>query len=239
MGIRTMNRPAIFLDRDGVLNSMVLNPATGRMESPLTPADFQLFHGVMPALRRLQKAGYLLILASNQPNYALGKTSYETHKTIHQALVNALVFAEIHFVRFSYCLHHPRGLTPGYSHACECRKPSPGLLLQARDDFSLTLADSWMIGDQPTDTQCGRAAGTRTIRIVGSGSGVRSVVDAPDSCADHFARDLTEAVDVILGAAARQATHTPSLSHDAGVDLVPHGPRIVMKHLHGLQRILL
>jgi histidinol phosphatase-like enzyme len=77
MGIRTMNRPAIFLDRDGVLNSMVLNPATGRMESPLTPADFQLFHGVMPALRRLQKAGYLLILASNQPNYALGKTSYE------------------------------------------------------------------------------------------------------------------------------------------------------------------
>ena len=107
-----MNRPAIFLDRDGVLNSMVLNPGTGQMESPLTPADFHLFDGVIPALRRLQNAGYLLILVSNQPNYALGKTSYETHKEIHQNLVHALVSAEIHFVRFSYCLHHPEASRP-------------------------------------------------------------------------------------------------------------------------------
>ena len=72
-----MNRPAIFLDRDGVLNSMVLNPGTGRMESPLTAAEFRLIEGVIPALLQLQNAGYPLILVSNQPNFALGKSSYD------------------------------------------------------------------------------------------------------------------------------------------------------------------
>jgi len=198
MGIRKITRRAIFLDRDGVLNPTVLNPATGRLESPLAPRDFRLIEGVIPALRRLQDAGYALILVSNQPNYALGKSSYLTLRTIQHCLETQLDAAGIHFTRFCYCLHHPRGLTPGYSDVCDCRKPAPGSLLRARDDFALALSHSWMIGDQPTDTECGHAAGARTVRIVGSASGPGPVLRVADPCADYFAHDLAEAAGIIL-----------------------------------------
>ena len=198
MGIGKLTRRAVFVDRDGVLNPTVLNPATGRMESPLTPRDFRLIDGVMPALARLQDAGYWLILVSNQPNYALGKSSYLTLRTIQQMLETQLDAAGIHFTRFCYCLHHPKGLTPGYSDVCDCRKPAPGFLLRARDDFSLALSESWMIGDQPTDTECGHAAGARTVRIVDSRFESGATLRVADPCADYFAHHLAEAAEIIL-----------------------------------------
>ena len=196
--LRRAVRPAVFLDRDGVLNPTVLNPATGRMESPITPHDFRLFDDVVPALLLLQKAGYPLILVSNQPNYALGKSSYQTLRGIQQKLVTQLDAAGIRFTRFCYCLHHPNGLTPGYSGACKCRKPSPGFLLGARDDFGLTLPHSWMIGDQPTDTQCGHAAGVHTIRIAPPDSRTRPSLQVSDPCADYVVNHLAEAAAIIL-----------------------------------------
>jgi D-glycero-D-manno-heptose 1,7-bisphosphate phosphatase len=195
MGIRNLARPAIFLDRDGVLNALVLNPATGRMESPLTPDDLRLLDGVVPALRRLQQAEYPLVVVSNQPNFALGKSTLDTLSAIHCKLETALIVAGIRFTRFSYCLHHPKGVVPGYSGLCVCRKPSPWFLLRARDDFGYTLADSWMVGDQPTDTQCGRAAGARTIRI-NSGPVAAERCGAP--AADYMVWKLQEAVEIIL-----------------------------------------
>jgi D-glycero-D-manno-heptose 1,7-bisphosphate phosphatase len=202
MGIGKIVRPAIFLDRDGVLNPTVFNPATGRMESPLSPRDFRLCEGVIPALRRFQERGYSLILVSNQPNYALGKCSFDTHQEIRSKLDGQLDAGGIRFTRSCYCLHHPRGLTPGYSGPCACRKPSPWFLLQARDDLALSLGESWMIGDQRTDTQCGHAAGARTIRIVSAESGSGPTVDGGDPCADYFARNLTEAAEIVLGVGA-------------------------------------
>lgn len=203
MGIRKITRPAIFLDRDGVLNPLVFNPATGKMESPLGLGDFKLCAGVIPALCRLEEAGYPLVLVSNQPNYALGKCSYATHRVIQHKLETQLDAAGIRLTRSCYCLHHPRGLTPGYSGPCACRKPSPWFLLQARDDLALNLSDSWMIGDQLTDTQCGRAAGVHTIRIVAGESGPALTLHAADPCADYFAGNLTEAAEIILDAGAR------------------------------------
>lgn len=196
MGVGAVTHPAVFLDRDGVLNPLVLNFATGRMESPLTPGDLRLADGAIPALLRLQQAGYSLILVSNQPNYALGKANLDTLGAIHNKLAAELIHAGIHFTRFSYCLHHPRGIVPGYSGLCVCRKPSPWFLLRARDDLSLSLRDCWMIGDQPTDTQCGRAAGVRTIRV-DSGHLVSAGKHAP--AADYFVRHLPEAIEIILG----------------------------------------
>lgn len=187
----------MFLDRDGVLNPTVLNPATARMESPLAPEDFHLGEGVANALRRLQNAGYGLILVSNQPNYALGKSSFETLSEIHAKLVLELASAGIEFRRFCYCFHHPQGVTPSYSKICECRKPSPWFLLEARDDFGLSLSDSWMVGDQPTDTQCGRAAGVRTIRIGPPPSGPTPGIIV-DPNADFRAAHLADAAEMIL-----------------------------------------
>jgi D-glycero-D-manno-heptose 1,7-bisphosphate phosphatase len=201
MGIGTVGRAAVFLDRDGVLNPLVLNSASGRMESPLTPEEFQLGKGVMDALQRLQGAGYPLILVSNQPNYALGKCSFQTHRSIHCKLLRELAAGDVHFTRLCYCLHHPKGVTPGYGHVCECRKPSPWFLFRARHDFAFHLPDCWMIGDQATDTQCGRAAGARTIRIASAVSGFAPGAALDDPCADFFAGDLAEAADILLSRA--------------------------------------
>lgn len=200
MGIGDLKKAAVFLDRDGVLNELVLNPATGRMESPLTPADLRMIDGVIPALGRLHQAGFPLVLVSNQPNFALGKSTLDTLGAIHTRLESALTGAGIHFARFSYCLHHPRGVTPGYSGLCVCRKPSPWFLLRARDDFGYSLAHSWMIGDQPTDTQCGRSAGARTIRI--SSDAVAAERNGAQA-ADYLVWQLSEAAEIIL-------THRPS-----------------------------
>ena len=193
-------RPAIFLDRDGVINPMVLNPATGRLESPLSTADFSFFDGVLESLSILRDEGFPLILVSNQPNYALGKSTLHGMSAIHQKFVYELVRSGIAFARFCYCLHHPKGVTPGYSGLCVCRKPSPWFLLRARDDFGYSLRDSWMIGDRPTDTQCGRAAGARTIRIepAPGASDPVNPVRALVARADYSVRNLTEAVDIIL-----------------------------------------
>jgi len=203
MGIDAVGPGAVFLDRDGVLNALVLNPSTGRMESPLTPDDFRLQNGVLPALQRMQAAGYPLVLVSNQPNYALGKSSMETLEAIHFCLMLELTAASIHLTACYYCFHHPKGVVPDYSCSCVCRKPSPWFLRRARDEFGYSLPNSWMIGDQPTDVACGRAAGARTIRIQAeSGSalpnGTPSCLSISDGGADYCARDLSEAAGIIL-----------------------------------------
>lgn len=199
MGIGAVGHPAVFLDRDGVLNCLVLNPATRRMESPLAPEDFRLMPGVIQALQRLQSAGYRLILVSNQPNYALGKSSYLTLGLIHHRLVTEFVAAGIHFARFCYCLHHPKGVTVGFAGPCMCRKPSPWFLLRAAEDLTLSLGNSWMIGDQSIDIQCGWAAGVRTIRILEDGEPEPvQPLDPQEPRADFYARNLAGAVDIIL-----------------------------------------
>ena len=197
MGIGKVGRPAVFLDRDGVLNPLVLNPATGRMESPLTPEQFELLPAVIPALQSLRDVGYFLFLVSNQPNYALGKCSFSSLTEIHGKLTGELTAAGVTFARFCYCLHHPRGVVPGYSGTCACRKPSPWFLLRASKELGLAMADSWMVGDQPSDVQCGRAAGVRTIRIAATLSGALLGCSG-DLCADYSAGNLTEAAAIIL-----------------------------------------
>lgn len=198
MGIGNVGRPAVFLDRDGVLNPLVLNPATGRMESPLTAQDFLLNEGVTEALRRLEGAGYLLVLVSNQPNYALGKCSFSGLAEIHGKMMGELTAAGVSFARLCYCLHHPKGVVPGYSGKCECRKPSPWFLLRASEELGLAMADSWMVGDQPTDVQCGRAAGVRTVRIAATDSGALFGCSDGDLCADYTAGNLDEAAAIVL-----------------------------------------
>lgn len=162
MGInpRSRLRRAVFLDRDGVLNRKVWNPATGAWESPLTPEQFELLPAVIPGLRLLRDAGYLLFLVSNQPNYAKGKATMHTLDAIHQELERTLAEEGIPLVAYYYCYHHP-----AFTGACICRKPSPYFLLKARDTFELDLGYSWMVGDRETDVDCGRAAGARTVRI--------------------------------------------------------------------------
>jgi D-glycero-D-manno-heptose 1,7-bisphosphate phosphatase len=182
---------AVFLDRDGVINRNVLNPATGRMEAPLTAAQFEVLPGVPEALRRLQAAGYLLFVVSNQPNYAKRKSTLKELRAVDGAMRDALDAMRVWTAAVYYCLHHPAGVVPGYAGSCACRKPSPYFLFKAAREFGVDLARSWMVGDRATDVECGRAAGAWTA-FVGEG--------AEDVGADWVGEDLGAASRYICGA---------------------------------------
>jgi D-glycero-D-manno-heptose 1,7-bisphosphate phosphatase len=194
---------AVFLDRDGVINRNVFNPQSGEYESPYRPEDFELVPEVLPAIRRLQEAGFLLFVVSNQPGYAKGKVSLKTLQTIHARLTHAVDAAGIRFSAYNYCYHHPQGIVPGYSGACSCRKPSPFFLFKARDEYDVDLSRSWMIGDRATDIECGRAAGVRTIRVKDDHPGSRK---ADEAIPEFGAETLVEAVDLLIKAEGRLST---------------------------------
>ncbi|HEX5234774.1 MAG TPA: HAD-IIIA family hydrolase [Silvibacterium sp.] len=165
MGADRPARRAVFLDRDGVINRNILNPASGEYEAPLTVRHFELLPGASHALQRIQRAGYLLFLVSNQPNFAKGKSTLAEHQAIDRELQRQLIRARVRFAATYYCLHHPDGRVQGLSGPCPCRKPSPYFLLRAARKFGIDLEQSWMVGDRATDILCGRNAGARTIFI--------------------------------------------------------------------------
>lgn len=195
MGIRSGAgvKCAVFLDRDGTLNRNIWNPKTQAYESPLAPEGLELLPGVPSALKLLRDAGFLLVLVSNQPNAAKGKSSMQTLDAIHARFEHLLFKEGAVLDAVHYCFHHPEFTGP-----CLCRKPSPHFLFQARDSLGIDLAASWMIGDRITDVRCGRAAGTKTILL--------STSDLHELMADYTAPDLWTAVKIILRDQAVRAT---------------------------------
>jgi D-glycero-D-manno-heptose 1,7-bisphosphate phosphatase len=197
MGIDTLvRRAAVFLDRDGVINRNVFNPCTQAWESPLSPEQVALLPGALSGMKRLEKAGFLLFVVSNQPNYAKSKASLDTLNAIHERLLSSLTEAGVSVTKFYYCLHHPNGVVPEYSGACKCRKPSPFFLFEARNDFSLDFETSWMVGDRASDIKCGHDAGLRAIRISNSGEPDQPFEEWERP--DFTASSLDEAAAIIL-----------------------------------------
>lgn len=144
---------AVFLDRDGVLNAQVWHRATRDWGAPWRLRDFRLLPGVAAACRRLRRAGYRLIVVTNQPDVPRGHTTAATVAAVNQGLRALLPLDDIRV-----CPHDNH-------HRCACRKPKPGLLLEAARDWRLALADCWMVGDRAKDVEAGEAAGCRTLRI--------------------------------------------------------------------------
>lgn len=147
---------AIFLDRDGTLN-----PDPGYISNP---DDFKLFPGVAQALARLKKAGYLLILITNQSGVSRGLISPQQLELVHQKLQSLLADEDGTLDAIYFCPHHPDYPLHGTAE-CECRKPRPGMILQATKDFDIDLAASYVIGDRRKDIQIGINAGVRPICI--------------------------------------------------------------------------
>lgn len=187
---------AAFLDRDGVLNQLVADPESGLAESPLDPSDVVLSPGAAAAAARLAAAGFLLVGVSNQPAAAKGRVPLEQLVAV-QARVVALLAAEgVVFDRFQLCWHHPDALLKELAGPCDCRKPAPGMLLQAATALDIDLAASWMVGDSDSDVLAGRAAGTRTILVENPASAHRRRGTATP---DATAADLTVAQARIAG----------------------------------------
>lgn len=162
-----MGPKAVFLDRDGVITANIFYADACESEAPRTAADFRVLPGALEAMRRLQEAGYLLFVVSNQPNQAKRKATRADHDAIQAKLVAALKEAGVWVEDFFYCFHHPNGVEPSLSGPCDCRKPSPFFLNRAGKTYGLDMAHSWMVGDRYSDIACGQAAGTRTLLIPG------------------------------------------------------------------------
>jgi D-glycero-D-manno-heptose 1,7-bisphosphate phosphatase len=188
--------PAAFLDRDGVLNELVADPGSGAPESPLRVEDVRLIEGAAEAARELCAAGFTLVCVSNQPAAAKGKVSVEELCAVHSRVVELLALAKVQLRLSRLCLHHPEGVVRVLSGPCSCRKPEPGMLLNAAGVLDLDLPASWMIGDTDTDIAAGRAAGCRTVLIEHPGTGHKR---SGDAAADLVACDLRGAVARLLG----------------------------------------
>jgi D-glycero-D-manno-heptose 1,7-bisphosphate phosphatase len=187
---------AAFLDRDGVLNALVPDPETGLPESPLTVEQVRLLPGAAAALSRLARDGYLLVGASNQPAAAKGKASLEDLEAVQERVLELLAAQGVEFAQFRVCWHHPDGVLPALTAACDCRKPAPGMLLAAIEELAIDPTRSWMIGDSDNDVEAARAAGVRSVLIEHPPSAHRrggAVV------ADATAADVEAAAALVVG----------------------------------------
>jgi histidinol-phosphate phosphatase family protein len=181
-------RAAAFLDRDGVLNELVADPASGAGESPLRVEDVRLVPGAAAAAACLARAGYALVCVSNQPAAAKGSVSVAQLLAVHERVIELLAREGVTLEASRLCLHHTGGVVPELSEPCACRKPAPGMLLDAAAALDLDLGSSWMVGDTDADIAAGSAAGCRTLLIRHPGSvHKRLQVVSPDAIADSLA----------------------------------------------------
>ena len=152
---------AFFLDRDGTINDHV-----GFLRDI---DDFKLIPGVAEAIRMINNSGYLAIVVTNQPVIARGEVTVEQLDEIHRKMATLLGKEGAYIDALYYCPHHPdrgfEGEVPELKIDCDCRKPKPGMLLQAAEDFNIDLASSFMIGDSERDVDAGLNAGCRAVRI--------------------------------------------------------------------------
>ena len=150
----TNKQKAIFLDRDGTINKYV-----GFLRNI---DDFELIEGVAEAIKLINQSGYLAIVVTNQPVIARGEVTWEELNEIHKKMATLLGKEGAYVDGIYICPHHPdkgfEGERPEYKIDCDCRKPKPGLLLQAAKDFNIDLSESYMIGDSHRDVEAGENA---------------------------------------------------------------------------------
>lgn len=175
-----MPREAVFLDRDGTLIEEVHYLAE--------LSQVRLIPGAADAVRKLNDAGALVIVVTNQSGVARGYFPEANVALVHERLSVLLAECGARIDAFYYCPHHATEGVKTYRVACECRKPKPGMLLTASREHSIDLTQSWMIGDKPCDAEAGAAAGCRTI-LVRTGHGK----NLPNAVAD-----LAAAVEIVL-----------------------------------------
>ncbi len=181
---------AVFLDRDGVINEEVNYLSE--------PEQLRLIPGAAEAIARLNQAGLPVIVVTNQAGVARGLYPEAQIEVVHAALSHRLAPAGAHIDRYYYCPHHPSEGLPPYRVECNCRKPKPGLLLQAAQDFDLELRRCFVIGDNRSDIALSQSAGCRTVLVL-TGHGARVWREWQDEFQpDQVAPDLSAAATWIL-----------------------------------------
>lgn len=153
-----MKRRAVFMDRDGTISEEV-----GYVNHP---SRYRVFSYSAEAVRRLNEAGWLAILVTNQAGVARGYFTEEVIGSVHGVLKSELERGGARLDAIYYCAHHPSVGEPPYRFECDCRKPRPGLITRAAADFEIDLAESWMVGDRYSDIELARNAGVRAAFVL-------------------------------------------------------------------------
>lgn len=179
-------KPAVFLDRDGVL--LCNKTPDGKTNYNQDPDNIAFEDGGIAALKKLDSAGFPLVIITNQGGIEAGYITEELLAEVHRSM---RIILEREGVRLLDIFHCPHLHTSG----CECRKPAPGMILAAAHIHSLDLASSWMIGDMTSDIQAGRSAGCRTVLVKTGFGGVDGYYDVK---ADFEAANLAEAAELII-----------------------------------------
>jgi len=179
---------AVFLDRDGTINREVNYLAD--------PADLELLPGAAEALRRLKDAGYLLCVVTNQSGVARGLLDEDRLAEVHVRLRELLSAEGVQLDWIGYCPHHPTEGRTGYRANCSCRKPRPGMLLEAAARLNIDLDRSWCVGDSMRDLKAGERVGVMGL-LVRTGKGAEQARKAESS--GHY----VDVVDDLPGAADR------------------------------------
>jgi D-glycero-D-manno-heptose 1,7-bisphosphate phosphatase len=190
---------AVFLDRDGTL--------VYSRHYPSRPEELRLYENIGPGLRRLQKAGFRLVVITNQAGIARGYFTEDDLQLMHEYLSGELARLGVQLDAIYYCPHHPDGVIPELARRCQCRKPAPGMLLAAAADLDIDLARSWLVGDILDDVEAGHRAGCRSILV---DLGTESLPTQHIRCPDFIARNTAHALRIIgtvenLGLAANLA----------------------------------
>ncbi len=187
-----MSRPAIFLDRDGVI-----------IEDPGHLHDIgqvALIPGAAAAIRRVNSSGHACVVITNQSVVARGACNEAQLQAIHDEIIRRLGVEGARLDGIYYCPHHPEIGEPPYRQDCDCRKPKPGLLLRAAAELGIDLAASAMIGDGLRDLEAGRRAGCNHTALVltGWGQGEQARLGSGGDQPDFIAADLAAAVANLL-----------------------------------------
>lgn len=197
---RNMNKPrrrAVFIDRDGVINRMFYNAEFGLIDSPANPDQFSLLPGVGEAIAEINRLGLLALVVSNQPGIAKGKFTPELLEAIEKKMRREIEAEGGHLDAVYNCLHHPEASVGEYRVICDCRKPKPGLILDAAEEWNIDLRRSYMLGDGVTDVSAGRAAGTITVFVNSRKCYNCDSLVEHDVWPDYLVSNLTEAASLI------------------------------------------
>lgn len=181
-----MNK-AIFLDKDGTLiKNMPFN---------IDPEKIRFYCDVPKALQLFKQRDFKIVIVSNQPGVAYGYFKEKDLKKVKEVLQEMLELYEIKIDGFYYCPHHIKGKVAVYTRDCSCRKPKPGMIIQAASDLNIDISRSWMIGDILNDIEAGNRAGCKTI-LIDNGNETEWIV-TPERIPTYTVKKMKEAAKII------------------------------------------